>query len=204
MTSQHPNPIDPIRSGRAVSASLGERDLSLVSLAVERAQEGDRDALQFLYIRYADEVRRYVMSIVGDRHEAEDITQGVFLKLMKVIDSYTERNVPFVGWLRRVARNAALDHLRSNRSVPVREVPEGTHGRDELRSERAGQLRQALERLPSAQREVLVLRHLIGLSPGEIARVLDKTESAVDALHHRARNAFKVTLRELEAVPRTK
>ena len=172
--------------------------------AVARAKEGDRSALQFLYIRYSKEVHRYVYSIVGDHHEAEDITQGVFLKLMRVLGSYTPRDVPFAAWLRRVARNAAIENLRSKRPLPVHELQTGEHSREELRCERVRDLRQALERLPYDQREVLILRHLAGLSPGEIATMVDKTEAAVHGLHHRARNAFKATLRELGGTPVTK
>jgi RNA polymerase sigma-70 factor, ECF subfamily len=202
MTARPPNPADPIRGDR-VRDSRHEGE-GLVALAVARAKEGDRSALQFLYVRYAREIHRYVNSIVGDHHEAEDITQGVFLKLMRVLGSYKQRDVPFAAWLRRVARNAALENLRSKRTVPVHELQTGEHSREELRSERVRDLRQALERLPSEQREVLILRHLAGLSPGEIARILDKTEAAVHGLHNRARTAFKAALRELEATPLTK
>jgi RNA polymerase sigma-70 factor, ECF subfamily len=202
MTGRHHNPTDPIRSGRGLRDPRHEGE-EFVALAVARAQEGDRSALQFLYVRYAREMERYIASIVGDHHEAEDITQGVFLKLMRVIGSYKQRDVPFAAWLRRVARNAALENLRSNRAVPVRELNISEWSDDVLRSERVRDLRQALERLPYEQREVLILRHLAGLSPGEIARILDKTEAAVHGLHHRARAAFKTTLRELEAAPYT-
>jgi RNA polymerase sigma-70 factor (ECF subfamily) len=171
---------------------------------VARAKEGDATALEFLYVRYATEVQRYVASFVGNHHEAEDITQDVFLKLMRVIGKYTQRDVPFVAWLRRVARNAALDHLRSRRSVPVSEVRAAENDRGEVAPERARALRYALARLPQEQREVLVLRHLAGLRPREIARVVDKTEAAVHGLHHRGRSAFKASLRELEAMPQTK
>src|ERR1700759_4169966 len=86
----------------------------LVSRAIKRAQQGDGDALAFLYARYADSVYGYVRSIVHDHHEAEDITQHVFAKLMKVIEKYQERDVPFLSWILRVARNAALDSMRNN------------------------------------------------------------------------------------------
>ncbi len=86
--------------------------------AVDGAKRGDREALQFLYVRYSAEVQRYVRSVVDDPHEAEDITQGVFLKLMSAIGRYEPREVPFSAWLLRVARNAALDHLRSRRATP--------------------------------------------------------------------------------------
>jgi RNA polymerase sigma-70 factor, ECF subfamily len=203
MTPWLDNPADPIRSERRLRESRREGE-GLVAVAVARAKEGDRSALQFLYVRYAREVHRYVNSIVGDHHEAEDITQGVFLKLMRVLGSYRQRDVPFAAWLRRVARNAALENLRSRRVMPVHELHTGEESREELRSERVRDLRQALERLPYDQREVLILRHLAGLSPGEIAEMLDKTEAAVHGLHHRARNAFKAILRELGAMPLTK
>jgi RNA polymerase sigma-70 factor, ECF subfamily len=203
MSKPRPSPAYPLRSGRALNDLRQEGD-RFVTLAVARAKEGDTSALQLLYIRYAGEVHRYVNSIVDDHHEAEDITQGVFLKLTRIIGSYTQRDVPFSAWLRRVARNAAVDTLRSKRPMPVEEIRAGEDSSDELRIERVRDLRQALERLPYEQREVLILRHLAGLSPREIAEMLDKTEAAIHGLHHRARNAFKAALRELEAMPVTK
>lgn len=180
------------------------KDEALVAVAVTQAKEGDRSAVQFLYISYAKEVHRYVNSIVRDYHEAEDITQGLFLRLTPALKSYTASEVPFRAWLRRVARNAALEHLRSTRITPVQEVPTVNENTEALRSERVQDLREALERLPYEQREVLVLRHLAGLSPGDIARMLNKTEAAIHGLHHRARVTLKTALQELEATPVTK
>ncbi len=87
-----------------------------------RAKEGDREALRLLYVRYSDNVYGYVRSIVRDDKEAEDLTQHVFMKLMTVIVKYDDRGVPFSGWLLRLARNAALDHLRRRRAIPAEEV----------------------------------------------------------------------------------
>jgi RNA polymerase sigma-70 factor, ECF subfamily len=204
MSARRRNPAEPFKS-RQSHASRDERE-RFIAQAVARAQQGDRSALQVLYIRYAREVHRYVNSIVSDHHEAEDITQGVFLKLMRVIGSYRQRDVPFGAWLRRVAHNAALENLRSRRAVPVHELELqiGEESREEVRSERVRDLRQALERLPYEQREIVILRHLAGLSPREIADILGKSEASIHGLHHRARNAFKAALRELEATPLTK
>jgi RNA polymerase sigma-70 factor (ECF subfamily) len=203
MTARRHNPAERPRTGRG-SGSQRDEGERLVALAVARAKKGDASALQVLYIRYARDVHRYVNSIVGGYHEAEDITQGVFLRLMRVIGSYEQRDVPFAAWLRRVARNAALANLRSKRTTPVHEVHIGEESREELRSERVRDLRQALEYLPYEQREVLILRHLAGLSPREIAHILDKTEAAIHGLHHRARSTFKAAFHELEAMPLTK
>ena len=159
------------------------------------------EALHFLYVRYADDVLRYVRSLVQDHHEAEDITQNVFVKLIRVIRKYEPREVPFAAWILRVARNAALDHLRARRMTPVEDVRVPDNGHGQISHERGRDLREALEQLPEEQREVLVLRHIVRLSPIEIAGVLGKTESSVHGLHHRGRLTLRSTLVELGAAP---
>ena len=166
-----------------------------------RAKAGDAEGLHYLYVRYADDVLRYVNGLVRDHHEAEDITQNVFAKLMRAIKKYEERAVPFDAWILRVARNAALDHLRAKRAIPTEEVRLADTGRAETALDRGQALRQALEDLPEDQREVLVLRHIVGLSPIEIADTLDKSESSVHGLHHRGRRSLRANLNDLGAAP---
>jgi RNA polymerase sigma-70 factor (ECF subfamily) len=173
----------------------------LVYRAVARLKEGDKSALHFLYVRYADDVCGYVRSIVRDSFEAEDITQNVFAKLVTAIHRYEQRAVPFAAWILRVARNVALDHMRARRQIPFEEVRTSDEGYEQVGFDRSQSLREALGRLPDDQREVLVLRHIAGLSPTEIARRLGKTEGAVHGLHHRGRGALQSALRELDAAP---
>jgi RNA polymerase sigma-70 factor (ECF subfamily) len=181
--------------------SHGSGNSRLVSEAVKRAQAGDSEGLHFLYVRYAADVQRYVASFVHDHHEAEDITQNVFAKLMKAIRKYEEREVPFAAWIMRVARNAALDHMRARRAIPTEEVRLADDGHTQVGVDRGRDLRHALEDLPEDQREVLVLRHIAGLSPVEIASALKKSESSVHGLHHRGRRALRAKLSELGAAP---
>ncbi len=159
------------------------------------------EALHFLYVRYSDDVLRYIRSLVQDHHEAEDITQNVFVKLIVVIRKYEPRDVPFAAWILRVARNVALDHLRARRMTPCEEVHVPDDGHSQISHERGHDLRQALEQLPEEQREVLILRHIVGLSPVEIADALGKTESSIHGLHHRGRLALQTALVELDAAP---
>ncbi len=175
----------------------------LLGRAIARAKEGDTSALHFLYVRYADDVYRYVNSIVRDFHEAEDITQNVFAKLTSAIVKYEERDVPFAAWILRVARNAALDHLRGRRLVPCEEIRTSDEGHEQMDFERWESLRTALESLTAEQRQVLVLRHVAGFSPGEIAEQLGRTEGSIHGLHHRARKSLREALVELEAGPVT-
>jgi RNA polymerase sigma-70 factor, ECF subfamily len=169
--------------------------------AVARAKAGDPEGLHYLYVRYADDVTRYVNGLVRDHHEAEDITQNVFAKLMRAIKKYEERAVPFEAWIIRVARNAALDYLRAKRAIPTEEVRLTDTGSAQTALDRGRALREALEDLPEDQREVLVLRHIVGLSPVEIADTLDKSESSVHGLHHRGRRSLRANLTELGASP---
>ena len=141
-----------IRSGEAQPTP------ELVTKAVARAKAGDMSAIHFLYVRFADDVFGYVKSIVHDSHEAEDITQNVFAKLSTAIRRYEPRQVPFTAWILSVARNAAIDNLRSRRQIPFEEVRTDDDGHDQIGFERSQSLRDALWRLPDEQREVLVLR----------------------------------------------
>ena len=154
-------------------------------------------------MRYAEDVYGFVNSIVRDHHAAEDVTQNVFAKLLTKIQRYEQRQVPFRAWILRVARNAAVDYLRARRQIPVEEVRTSDEGHEQVAFERFQSLRAALDRLPEEQRAVLILRHIAGLTPLEIAKVLDRTESSVHGLHHRGRGALQASLRELEAAPVT-
>jgi RNA polymerase sigma-70 factor (ECF subfamily) len=191
-----------LNTPRFTRSSQNDSD-KLVYQAVARAKEGDSSALHFLYVRFADDVCGYVRSIVRDSHEAEDITQNVFAKLMTAIHKYERRDVPFAAWILRVARNVALDHVRARRQIPFEEVRTSDEGHEQIGFERSQCLRDALWQLPEEQREVLVLRHIAGLTPGEIAERLGKTEGSVHGLHHRGRGALQAALRELESAPVT-
>src|SRR5215211_644652 len=181
-------------SRRFARSDAREAPDELVYEAVAAAKGGDMSALHFLYVRFADDVCAYVRSIVRDPHAAEDITQNVFTKLMKAIHKYERRDVPFAAWIIRVARNVALDHIRASRQIPLPEVRTSDEGTEQVGFERSLCLREALNRLPEDQREVLVLRHVAGMSPGEIATRLGKTEASIHGLHHRGRAALQAAL----------
>jgi RNA polymerase sigma-70 factor, ECF subfamily len=188
--------------GFRAAASLAHNDNDRrIAQAVARAQAGDMGAIRFLYVRYKDNVYGYVLSFVRDPYEAEDVTQHVFLKLMSVIHKYQAREVPFTSWLLRVARNVALDHLRQRRLLPCEEVYESSREADDSGRDRRWGLEQALEALPEEQRNVVVLRHLVGLTPGEIAERMGRTEASIHGLHHRARKAMRRELADVSCAP---
>ncbi len=164
-----------------------------VRALVGRAQQGDRDALEELYLLHFDRIYSYLHLSVGNRHDAEDLTTQTFLKMLEAIGRFRWQAAPFSAWLFRIAHNLAMDHFRSRRHVQTeQEVPEPP-GAEELSAEeqaldslgRAGML-ELIERLSAEQRQVLTLKFLFGFANAEVATVLGKTEGAVKSLQHRA------------------
>src|SRR5947199_10334182 len=135
-----------------------ERRPGEVARAVARAKQGDDAALRFLYTRYSGNVYGYARSIVRNDHDAEDVVQQVFTRMMTAIQSYEQRSVPFSAWLLRITHNMAIDFVR--RRTPICDDPERAvvEERPEFEAGRLrGALRDALAGLPDVQREIVVL-----------------------------------------------
>jgi RNA polymerase sigma-70 factor, ECF subfamily len=160
---------------------------------VERAQQGDREALEELYLIHFDRIYSYLHMSVGNRHDAEDLTTQTFLKMLESIKRFRWRSAPFSAWLFRIAHNLAMDHFRATRRwQPEEEVPEPT-GETEPSAEaaalqsigRQGML-ELIEDLSQEQKQVLTLKFVFNLSNAEVATILEKTEGAIKSLQHRA------------------
>src|ERR671933_368841 len=105
---------------------------------VERAQQGDRGALEELYLVHFDRIYSYLHMSVGNRHDAEDLTTQTFLKMLESIRKFRWRSAPFSAWLFRIAHNLAMDHFRANRRwQPEEEVPEPDPGEESAAEEEA-------------------------------------------------------------------
>ena len=180
-----------------------ESDERRVRRLVAHAKAGDREAMHALYLYFAPTVHAYVSRIVPTEHDADDVTQHVFAKLMTELGRYEPGGAPFRAWMLRVARNVAIDHCRRTRAVPSDEVQNAPARVDDGEVDRQVSLRQALASLTPGQRDVLVLRHLVGLTPEEIAAHLGRSLRSVYCLHHRGRAAACIALSELESAPAT-
>ncbi|MFL5969074.1 MAG: sigma-70 family RNA polymerase sigma factor, partial [Gaiellaceae bacterium] len=82
---------------------------------VERGQQGDREALEELYLLHFDRIYSYLHMSVGNRHDAEDLTTQTFLKMLEKIGTFRWQSAPFSAWLFRIAHNLAMDHFRARR-----------------------------------------------------------------------------------------
>src|ERR671917_2107200 len=92
---------------------------------VERGQQGDRAALEELYLIHFDRIYSYLHMTVGNRHDAEDLTTQTFLRMLESIGKFRFQSAPFSAWLFRIAHNLSMDHFRANRRwQPEEDVPE--------------------------------------------------------------------------------
>lgn len=159
---------------------------------VSRAQNGDKDAFTLIYQEYIQPIYRYAyLRVGGHTDQAEDITQEVFLKALKNIGSYHYNGKPFVSWLFRIAHNLVIDHYRQvnkNKCIPLSEAITVTSDTDFVTSlehfMEISRVKQAIEKLPSQQREVISLRFGTDLSIAETAMAMGKTEGTVKKLQH--------------------
>jgi RNA polymerase sigma-70 factor, ECF subfamily len=178
-------------------------DERIVRRLVCDAKAGDRDAMRQLYIRFAPHVHAHVARVVANRDDADDVTQQTFAKLLTELRRYEPGQAPFRAWVLRVSHNVAIDHLRRSRAVPLDAVPDDVERVDDARLECRASVREALASLTAGQRDVLVLRHVVGLTPEEIASCLGRSLRSVHCLDHRGRAAACTALGELGFAPFT-
>ena len=171
-----------------------------VETAIARTLEGDTEAFGELYAGCAQTIYEYVRRMVRDDHEAEDITQQAFLRAMLRLETYRPARGPFDAWMRGVARNAAVDHLRRCKPVLAPEVLPTDVESDDRPAVLADALGEALAQLPVRQRQVVLLLHA-GVTCAELAGAMGQSPGAIHALHNRARTRLRTTLRARGAAP---
>ena len=177
---------------RAAAAKPRESGAEVRRL-VERAQRGDRAALEDLYLSHFDRIYSYLHMSVGNRHDAEDLTTQTFLRMLESIGRFRWQSVPFSAWLFRIAHNLAMDHFRASRRVQPEEnvpEPEGSEADSaELEAFHAigrQSLLDMIDQLSDEQQQVLTLKFVFNFANAEVAAILGKTEGAVKSLQHRA------------------
>ena len=160
---------------------------------VERGQQGDRNALEELYLIHFDRIYGYLHMTLGNKHDAEDLTTQTFLRMLESIGKFRFQSAPFSAWLFRIAHNLSMDFFRANRRwQPEEEVPEpeGSEQRsaeeEVLQSIGRQSMLELIDSLSQEQQQVLTLKFVFNFSNAEAATILDKTEGAVKSLQHRA------------------
>jgi RNA polymerase sigma-70 factor (ECF subfamily) len=169
--------------------------------AIQQAQRGDPGGFDALVGAYSPRLYGYFYRLTGSAHDAEDLLQEVFVRLVRVIGQY-EHGDRFDGWLFRIAANLARDRVRRVRrrqavqsagaatedGGPLEAVadPDGTSPDGVLeRSEELDRLQAAIDRLPDPERQVILLRHFSQLSFREIAEIMETPLGTALARGHR-------------------
>ncbi len=157
--------------------------------------EGNREALATLFVRHHQNVYRLCSRFCQSDAAAEDVTQEVFLRVLRHAATFSA-SAQFKTWLFRVARNACLDHMRSSkRELRKREQlasePVVTDSDSQINSDDLARLHEAMQRLQPETREVLVLRRYHQLAYAEIAEICGCSVGAVRVRLHRALQALR-------------
>jgi RNA polymerase sigma-70 factor (ECF subfamily) len=169
---------------------------------IQRAKQGDKQAITDLYRCYVDVVYRYVWMRVRDDMIAEDLTSQVFLKALEGLPTYEPSGSPFMAWLYRIAHARIVDHWR--RLERRLEVPPddtlpapGPHPQELLDKEADwGTAIALIAQLTDDQQDVLILRFIGDMNVTEVAETLGKTVGATKAIQHRALASLARLLQE--------
>ena len=191
-----------------MSAIENERDAD--AHLMQRAREGDTEALTELYRQHERRVYNVALRTLGNPWDAAEVTQEAFIKAFRNLDSFKGES-RFSTWLHRIAVNAAYDHLRRQRPEPMEAeilddlsgpagtaavVASGRSGIDPAVDGLSGPLRQALMSLNEGFRFAVVLCDLLGFPYGEAADILGVQEGTIKSRIFRAREALAAALVE--------
>lgn len=183
----------------SIDCDHGPDDVALV-----HAARVDPAAFAALYERYRDRVYWYLRTRTASGEDAADLLQQVFLQALDRIDQYKVRKGPFVAWLFGIARHAASNHNRRRRPtvswdlVPevLRPISDDDPESEALHNESLARLSDIFASLDREQRELLVLRYLVGLSFAEMGAVIGKNEAATRQQVRRLLRTLKEHYRE--------
>jgi RNA polymerase sigma-70 factor (ECF subfamily) len=186
--------------------TLKPSSVSAVSI-MNRIKEGDRKAFEEFYNIWKGPIMSYLVHMLKNRSLAEELTQEVFIRVYKNVDSYEPR-ASVQAWLFTLARNLAIDHFRKH-SREIELAPETLDGlADEsplnsaeaklLENVKQAQLEDCLSKLPQSQKEAITLRTVSELSYEEISTLMKVSTSSVKTWIHRGKTSLLDCLRHQE------
>jgi RNA polymerase sigma-70 factor (ECF subfamily) len=179
---------------------------------VNKALAGERDAFEEIVERYKHKLYQLAFRMLGNRMEAEDVAQEVFLRVYANLASYDHKH-KFSTWIYRITTNLCIDRLRKRQHVfsldqeaagmegldmysqipSPQKTPEGEVMTLELQTE----VQKAIDRLPPQYKSIMILRYLQDLSLQEISDVVELPVTTVKTRIHRGREALKKLLRHM-------
>jgi RNA polymerase sigma-70 factor (ECF subfamily) len=192
----------------ALNAFMPADQPDAIETLIQRCLQGDQAAWDLIVRQYWRKVFNVAYKFVGKHDEAEDLTQDIFLKIFKSLDTF-DRRANFQTWLISVSRNLCIDHYRSvrkeretiDRDVDANELAPASHDRGPMAAleqrDRVMLLRQALSALPATLRTAVLMRDIQELSYQEIADKLRLPEGTVKSRINRGRTELARQIRKL-------
>ncbi len=192
--------LPSLRVGDEVYPEIPPTDAEVVGVVLE----GDREAFRLLVQRHQQRLYRHALRMAGNGDAATDLVQAAFVQAFTRLSSCRDPE-RFGAWVFRILVNRCRDYLKSprRRTVPIdgegAAVLRSTDNpaREVERAELRDQLDAALARLPPAQREAFLLKHMDGLSYEEMSELLNTAVPALKMRVHRARDALRTLLEEV-------
>jgi RNA polymerase sigma factor (sigma-70 family) len=175
-------------------------------LIMEAVKRGELQQATLLFERYHKRIFNFLARMTMDRELAEDLTQNVFLRIIKYRTSYRDGN-KFQSWIYQVARNVFSDHYQVHKNrfsdfVDVEKISEhmADHEESEQQQEKEKLLHQSMAKLSEEQRELLVLTRFQHLKYEEVATIMDTTVANIKIKVHRAIIRLREYYFELEKI----
>jgi RNA polymerase sigma-70 factor (ECF subfamily) len=182
-------------NGRQDSNNLTDGEL------LDLVASGNKRAFGSLYERYADAIYRYILfQVGGNKHDAEDLTEDVFLRAFKMVLKNRKKNASFKALVYRIAHNLVIDRYRTHKkSVSIDQIEELSDGNPHPENvmqtkELSEELAEAVSQLKPKMQKVIILRFVAGANTSETAEIMGISESYVRVLQYRALNALKLQI----------
>jgi RNA polymerase sigma-70 factor (ECF subfamily) len=186
-TAARPAPVAP-------SNGIDEQDQLVDPAIIDRAKGGDEAAFTELYVQHFDRVYAYMRMALNDASAAEEATQKVFMTAVRELRQFDADKSEFSTWLFEIAHSQAVEQLRNRAARDEEAAPKAVRrspaefSEDELRALRVTSdenLILLIDCLPEAQRQAIVLNHVLDFKGSEIAKLLGRSERAVRQLERR-------------------
>ena len=184
------------------------KEADITEKLILAAQKGDMDAFGSLYDMYLPRIYRYCIARVRNAAESEDLSEEIFIKALTNLHKFNWNNAlggtnPFIAWLFRIAHNHVISFTRKlSNKTPTTELGEWIPDQTLSPSQQVesqisiDEVFIFVQKLPNAQRDVIMMRFSAGLSIAETAAALDKNESNIKVLQHKGVNALKKMMQD--------
>ena len=158
----------------------------------EALQKGDSRSAEAIFDHFSGPIYAFFMARIRHKETAQDLTQEVFLKVIKSIEQFDRKSGDFTAWIWQIARNSAIDYFRHKKPSYLADLPdEGAHITEErMQSDESAKVREIMtivEGFSEEEQELFQQHFVADTSYADLAKITGKTESALRVAIHRLR-----------------